>query len=180
LLALRASLIGRKSEQLAKASDPVEPSSMSIADSATDQFDHDMALSSLSSGQDALFEVEEAMNRILNGTYGICEATNRPIPAARLRVIPWTRFTTDAEARLERQGSVRRPRLGELRSVQTPGSAEEAVEPDGEKEQTAPAPVVLAETDSAHGQGTESGTSPPEQARRRSPMAARRRKKTMK
>ncbi len=36
--------------------------------------------------------IEEALVRIGEGTYGICEACMRPIPKARLNAVPWTRL----------------------------------------------------------------------------------------
>ena len=88
LLDLRERLLKGRSEQLAQAAEPLEPHSMDIADSATDEFDHDMALSQLSAEQDALFEVEQALKRILIGTYGVCEETGQPIPQERLKAVP--------------------------------------------------------------------------------------------
>ena len=85
--------------------------SLHMADSGTDNFDRDFALSLLSSDQDAVYEIEEALDRIRNGTYGICEATGKPIEAGRLEAIPWTRFSAAAEKELEKQGVVRRARL---------------------------------------------------------------------
>jgi DnaK suppressor protein len=40
-----------------------------------------------------LSEIDAALQRIWDGTYGVCEASGEPIPEARLRAIPWTRFT---------------------------------------------------------------------------------------
>jgi len=42
---------------------------------------------------EVLKEIEDALKRIENGTYGICEWTGEPIPYERLKAIPWTRFT---------------------------------------------------------------------------------------
>jgi RNA polymerase-binding transcription factor DksA len=87
---------------------------MHMADLATDEFQRDLALSLLSSEEDALFQVEEAMRRIELGSYGVCELTRKPIPLARLRAIPWTRFTAEAELELERLGAVDKAHLGKL------------------------------------------------------------------
>ena len=92
----------------------LEIHSMSQADSATDEFDHELALSRLSVDQDALYEVEAAMNRILRGKYGICEQTGKPIPAGRLKVLPWTRYWTEVATRLERAGVIAPAQLGRL------------------------------------------------------------------
>jgi DnaK suppressor protein len=78
-----------------------EPTGMDIGDKASDDLDHDVALSILSSEQDALYELDAALSRIADGRYGICEETGEPIPEERLRVLPWTRYTLKAAERLE-------------------------------------------------------------------------------
>ncbi|MCX8155116.1 MAG: TraR/DksA C4-type zinc finger protein [Verrucomicrobiae bacterium] len=98
--------------------------SLHMADTGTDTFDRDFALSLLSSDQDAIYEIEEALKRIERGTYGVCELTGKPIPKARLDAIPWTRFTVEAQIQLERDGQLRQRRLGALGTVDTVGAVE--------------------------------------------------------
>ena len=74
----------------------------SPADSGTDSFDRDFALSLVSSEQDALIEIEEAILRIKDGSYGVCEITNKAIPAARLSAVPFTRYSVEGQAEHER------------------------------------------------------------------------------
>jgi RNA polymerase-binding transcription factor DksA len=124
LLELRDQL-RRQVNGLAKESAEEIPGySLHMADSGTDNFDRDFALSLLSSDQDAIYEIEEALKRIEKKTFGICELTGRPIPKARLEAIPWTRFTVQAQAQLERDGALRARRLGQLGSIDTIGVAE--------------------------------------------------------
>ena len=54
--------------------------SLHMADSGTDNFDRDFALSLLSSDQDAVYEIEEALKRIEKKTYGICELSGKTDP----------------------------------------------------------------------------------------------------
>ena len=42
-----------------------------------------------------LFEIEQALARIENGAFGICEETDEYIEAERLRAIPWTRLSIE-------------------------------------------------------------------------------------
>jgi DnaK suppressor protein len=42
-----------------------------------------------------LLEIEYALSRIENGTYGVCEETEEPIEQERLRAIPWTRLSIE-------------------------------------------------------------------------------------
>ena len=76
--------------------------SSSPADSGTDSFDRDFALSLVSSEQDALIEIEEAILRIKDGSYGVCEITNKAIPAERLSAVPFTRYSVEGQAEHER------------------------------------------------------------------------------
>src|SRR5687768_182427 len=107
--------------------------SLHMADSGTDNFDRDFALSLLSSDQDAIYEIEEALKRIERNTYGVCEITGKTIPRARLEAIPWTRFTVEAQAQLEKEGALRQKRLGALGSIDSVGGVE--VEEDDEAEE---------------------------------------------
>jgi RNA polymerase-binding transcription factor DksA len=122
LLGLRNRLLQARSEQLHEIAKPLEISAVDVAECATDEFDHDLALGRLSAEQDALYEVEEAIRRIENGAYGICDETGKPIEAGRLKAVPWTRFSHDAEAKLEKSGIIQRTRFGKVSSVRKPKS----------------------------------------------------------
>jgi RNA polymerase-binding transcription factor DksA len=98
--------------------------SLHMADSGTDNFDRDFALSLLSSDQDAVYEIESALKRIERHTYGVCELTGKSIPKARLDAIPWTRFTVEAQMQLEKDGALRSRRLGSLGTVDSVGGIE--------------------------------------------------------
>ncbi len=52
-----------------------------------------------------LKDVEDAIERIEDGSYGVCEGSGEPIPPKRLEVIPWARYTADYQEKLE-QGLV--------------------------------------------------------------------------
>src|SRR3954471_23198691 len=90
LLDLRERLMNQMSGLAKESAEEMASYSLHMADSGTDNFDRDFALSLLSSDQDAIYEIEEALKRIEKGTYGVCELTGKPIPKARLDAIPWT------------------------------------------------------------------------------------------
>lgn len=83
---------------------------MHQADAGSDAYDRDFALSLLSQEQDALYEIDEALKRIEQGTYGICELCNKPILHARLEAIPFARFTVDCQSQIEKQRKQSRSR----------------------------------------------------------------------
>jgi len=132
LVELRDQLVRQMNGLAKESAQEMAGYSLHMADSGTDNFDRDFALSLLSSDQDAIYEIEEALKRIEKNTYGICELTGKPIPRARLEAIPWTRFTVQAQAQLERDGALRQRRLGQLGTVDSIG----VTEVEGEEEES--------------------------------------------
>jgi DnaK suppressor protein len=124
LLELREQLLHQMNGLAKESAQEMAGYSLHMADSGTDNFDRDFALSLLSSDQDAVYEIEEALKRIEKKTYGTCELTGKAIPKARLEAIPWTRFTVEAQAQLERDGALRQRRLGQLGSIDNAGATE--------------------------------------------------------
>ena len=81
------------------------------ADAGTDTFDRDFALGILSTEHDALNEIEEAIYRIKDGSYGICEQTGKAIKKERLSVVPFTRFSLEGQIEFEKKSKKRRDRV---------------------------------------------------------------------
>ena len=79
-----------------------------MADVGTDNFEHEFTLGLLESEQALLREIDEAIARIDEKTYGVCLGTGKHIPKARLRAKPWAKYTVDYTRLLER-GLVRPP-----------------------------------------------------------------------
>lgn len=67
----------------------------------TDNFDRDFALNRVSLDQEILFEIDEALNRLALGTYGICDSCGRAIEKARLKAVPYSRMCVACKARSE-------------------------------------------------------------------------------
>jgi RNA polymerase-binding transcription factor DksA len=107
LLKLRKRLLKDRLQQISELAGPLEPHSMHLADTATDEFAHELAIRELGAGQNLLYDVERAIQRTIDGTYGKCELTGKPIPAARLRAVPWAPFSKDVEAEIERLRSTK-------------------------------------------------------------------------
>jgi len=83
---------------------------MHQADAGSDAYDRDFALSLLSQEQDSLYEIDEALKRVENGAYGICEISGKAIPHARLEALPFTRYTVECQAELEKRNRFTRVR----------------------------------------------------------------------
>ena len=117
---LRAHLtegIERHSEETLKRSAKDDSGDLSsygqhMADAGTDTFDRDFALSMVASEQEALSEIDAALKRITDGTYGVCEITQKPIAKDRLLAVPFTRHSAEAQKDLERNRHRSRTQAG--------------------------------------------------------------------
>jgi len=137
LLELRDRLSNQMDGLAKESAEEMANYSLHMADAGTDNFDRDFALSLLSSDQDAIYEIEEALKRIEKNTYGVCELTGKAIPRSRLDAIPSTRFTVEAQSQLEREGALKSRRLGTLGSVDTTSAADS----DGDDDEAEEKPI---------------------------------------
>jgi len=76
-----------------------------MADIGTDNYEQEFALGLMDSERKLLKEIDDALRRIEQKTYGICEATGKPIARARLEAQPWARYCVEY-ARMLEQGLV--------------------------------------------------------------------------
>lgn len=63
-----------------------------MADMATDNFDREFSLDLASTEQTILNRIDEALRKIDEGTYGICESCNKPISLKRLKAVPYAKL----------------------------------------------------------------------------------------
>jgi len=77
-------------------------------DQGSANFDREFALSLMSSEQDVVYEIDQALQRIKDGTYGICEMTGNRIEKERLKAIPYARYSVAAKTEMEKQQGSRR------------------------------------------------------------------------
>lgn len=120
LIELRNHLTGQidtHSEETLKRSSKDDAGDLSsygqhMADAGTDTFDRDFALSLVSTEQEALAEVEAAIKRIKDGSYGVCEITQKPIARDRLLAVPFTRYSAEAQKEIEKNRMRTRTQAG--------------------------------------------------------------------
>jgi RNA polymerase-binding transcription factor DksA len=77
------------------------------ADVGTETFEREKDISILEQVEAELADVEHALRRLEEGTYGICEACGQPIDEARLEALPAARFCLKDQAAAEQD--LRRP-----------------------------------------------------------------------
>ena len=113
LLEKRREIVGdvneMKDEALKKprldASGDLSSMPIHMADLGTDNYEQEFALGLMDGERKLLKEIDDALQRIEEGTYGICEGTGKPIPKARLEAQPWARYCIEY-ARMLEQGLV--------------------------------------------------------------------------
>lgn len=79
-------------------------SSDSVADTGTDNYEQDFTLGLIESEEVLAREVDDALVRIDQSNYGICEACQTPIPLARLEILPFARLCVECAQKQESQG----------------------------------------------------------------------------
>jgi len=92
-----------------------------MADIGTDNYEQEFALDLMDGERKLLQEIDDALGRIEQGTYGICESKGTPIAKARLEANPWARYCVEY-ARMLEQGLV-------PEQEQPTSEAEEKIEP---------------------------------------------------
>lgn len=78
-----------------------------MADAGTDTYELENTLGLMDSERKLLVEIEDALSRIENETYGICEGNGEQIPKERLRAIPWARYCVACASLFEKGVFVR-------------------------------------------------------------------------
>jgi len=85
-----------------EASGELSGYSLHMADAGTDNFDREFALSLVSSEQEALYEIEEALKRLEHSTYGLCGNCEKPIRRERLEAVPFARLCIQCQSSIEK------------------------------------------------------------------------------
>jgi RNA polymerase-binding transcription factor DksA len=75
--------------------------SFHMADAGTDSMEREISFDIASKEGRLLREIDDALRRIYNGVYGICEASGKPIARARLEALPWARYTIEEQHNME-------------------------------------------------------------------------------
>jgi RNA polymerase-binding transcription factor DksA len=106
LLALRTRLDGDvnhlTSEALRTAGGAPPNAPTHLADVGSDNYEQEFALHLLASEEETLVEVLDALRRLEQGTFGVCEECQAPIPKGRLQALPYARHCVRCASKNER------------------------------------------------------------------------------
>ncbi|MFW6170626.1 MAG: TraR/DksA family transcriptional regulator [Planctomycetota bacterium] len=98
--ALRKALAG----DLSSLKELREQSSGDMLDAALDSAQDEISCQLAEVESRELAQIENALERMRNGTYGICEVTGKPIPLARLQALPYATMCIEAQREAEQEG----------------------------------------------------------------------------
>ncbi len=63
-----------------------------LADRGSDTFTKDLMLGMIQDNEAEIIDIDSALEKIENGTYGICESCEQKIPGERMKAIPFARL----------------------------------------------------------------------------------------
>ena len=86
---MRSQLLRSVREELHEGRDQTKDEGMDTYDLASDARDREINLILTDRDRDKLLAIDDALARIEEGSYGICESCGNPIPVARLEVLPY-------------------------------------------------------------------------------------------
>jgi RNA polymerase-binding protein DksA len=106
LLAKRKEILGDVStienETLHKSRSDLSNMPIHMADVGSDNFEQEFSLGLLDGERKVIKEIDDALKRMEDGTYGICEGTGKPIERERMEAIPWAKYCVEYASQLEK------------------------------------------------------------------------------
>ncbi len=77
--------------------------SLHMADMATDNYDREFSLSLATNEQKLLHRIDEALEKIDEDTFGLCEVCNKKISKARLKIVPYAELCVPCQEKQEKK-----------------------------------------------------------------------------
>jgi len=110
LLEKRAEVLGdvteMEQEALGSRSGALSSFPQHLADQGSDEYDQSLALGLAASQRALLREIDAALDRIEQGTFGVCELLGTPIAKARLDATPWTRLSLEGARQADKSAGL--------------------------------------------------------------------------
>ena len=98
-----AAQIKQMSNNSEDKSGDVSGHALHMADVATDMYDREFSLGLASYDRELLYKIEEALQRIAEHRFGLCEECSKPIPIVRLKAIPYTQTCLKCQEKIEKR-----------------------------------------------------------------------------
>lgn len=86
-----------------EASGDISGYTFHMADVATDTYDREFSLGLVSNDREAIYELDDALKKIEEGTFGICESCKSSISKTRLKAVPYARLCLKCQEKKEKK-----------------------------------------------------------------------------
>lgn len=110
LIAERAKLAGEikaiaqdTSKSPRDASGDLSAYTLHMADLSADTYERELSMGIVSSEQELLYEIDDALKRFSDGGYGVCQQCNRPISLRRLKAVPYASLCVSCQRAKEQK-----------------------------------------------------------------------------
>jgi len=108
LLEMRRQILREVSADLEEGRETHKGEGMDTYDLASEERDREISFILSDRGREKLQAIQEALDRIEEGTYGICESCEGEIAEGRLEALPFTRLCVTCQQEREREAKLRR------------------------------------------------------------------------
>jgi len=72
-----------------EASGDLSAYTVHMADMAADTYERELSMNIVSSEQEILYQIDDALKRLDDGSYGVCQQCSQPITMSRLKAVPY-------------------------------------------------------------------------------------------
>ena len=79
-----------------------------MADMAADTYDRELSMNLVSSEQELLYQIDDALKRLDDGSFGICQQCSQPIAMSRLKAVPYASLCIACQRAKEQQHKTKR------------------------------------------------------------------------
>ena len=109
LLSMRKTLLGEIRDNVKEESDYLKaPATGDIYDLASSERERELSLLLGDRDREKLNEINEALRRLEEGSYGYCEECGERIGIGRLKAMPFTQLCVECKSRLEKEVGARK------------------------------------------------------------------------
>ena len=79
-----------------------------MADMASDTYERELSMNIVTSEQELLYQIDDALKRLDDGTFGLCQQCNQPITMSRLKAVPYASMCITCQRAKEQQPKTKR------------------------------------------------------------------------
>ncbi len=108
LLEMRRQTLREMSDDLKQGREGAKDEGMDTYDLASEERDREISFILTDRERDKLQAIQEALGRVEDGSYGICENCESEIAPARLEALPFTRLCVNCQAEREKEAKAAR------------------------------------------------------------------------